>query len=147
MRNTRQFMNGMKNYLTGTTSGETEKLRQEIKKQTELLDESEFLNIDSILEEVLIDLILSPLYAYIMDLLNSTNTDLTLATRDQKNPDFQNTYDHFREAYSPLVKLQKWSEFVTKVSSSIAQREYFYSLLSLDVTDLMTVLIENEILF
>ncbi|CAG7727052.1 unnamed protein product [Allacma fusca] len=122
MKNIRQFMNGMKNYLTGTTSKETEELRQEIKKQTELLDEFEFLNIDSILEQVLIDLILHPLYNYILCLLNDTNPCLVMNNHDSFNPELKSIYDQFRDTYSPLNKLKMWSEFVSK-----AQEEDTYN--------------------
>jgi hypothetical protein len=115
MKNIRQFMNGMKNYLTGTTSKETEELRLEIKKQTELLDEFEFLNIDSILEQVLIDLILNPLYNYILCLLNDANPGLLLTDQDSFDPILKSIYEQFRETYSPLNKLKMWSEFVSKV--------------------------------
>lgn len=53
MRNVRQFFSGMKNYLVGISNSESEELRKEIKKQTETLSHSEFLNIDSILEGIL----------------------------------------------------------------------------------------------
>ncbi|XP_064091398.1 protein sprint-like isoform X1 [Macrobrachium nipponense] len=61
-RNVRQFMSGMKNYLV--TSGEKE-FEGIVKKQRSNLRATEFLNLDAILEDVLVRLVLRPLWDHI----------------------------------------------------------------------------------
>ncbi|XP_068213549.1 LOW QUALITY PROTEIN: protein sprint [Palaemon carinicauda] len=61
-RNVRQFMSGMKNYLV--TSGEKE-FEAIVKKQRSNLRATEFLNLDAILEDVLVRLVLRPLWDHI----------------------------------------------------------------------------------
>jgi len=87
MRNVRQFLSGMKNYLVGI-SPESADLKKEIKKQTELLSDCEFLNIDAILEEILGDLVISPLHQHICSLIEihvSKNEQLKLHLNAQHN--------------------------------------------------------------
>ncbi|CAL4150033.1 unnamed protein product [Meganyctiphanes norvegica] len=62
VRNVRQFMSGMKNYLV--TSGEKE-FEGTVKKQRSNLKATEFLNLDAILEDVLVRLVLRPLWDHI----------------------------------------------------------------------------------
>ncbi|ODN02424.1 Protein sprint [Orchesella cincta] len=132
MRNVRQFISGMKNFLVGV-SPETTDLRAEIKKQTEMLNDSEFLNIDSILEEVLGDLVIAPLNLHIRGLIDSyivkTQEPLTLKNQgatefkyftldSQSKAGFEklkNIYSGFEDSVSPIRKLDKWNEYVCQV--------------------------------
>lgn len=132
MRNVRQFISGMKNFLVGVSS-ETTDLRAEIKRQTELLNDSEFLNIDSILEEVFVDLVIAPLHLHIRGLIdlyitknqeplifnNPGNTDFKYFTLDQQSKgSFEKLkiiYAGFEDSVSPIKKLDKWNEFVCQV--------------------------------
>ena len=134
MGNIRQFISGMKNYLVGV-SPEISQLKNEIKKQTELLSDCEFLNIDAILEEVLVDLVISPLNMHIRGLLQihhaKTNEPLKLTpTCLLSNYPFASTHEtqkqecyeklkqlilSLEESVSPIRKLDKWNEFVCQV--------------------------------
>jgi hypothetical protein len=138
MRNTRQFISGMKNYLVGV-SVESQELRLEIKRQTELLSDCEFLNIDAILEEVLVDMVISPLNTHILGLLQTTcvgkEDSLKLGKRDggenfstmstssgstqerekDETEKLRKIYFGFEESVSPIKKLDKWNEFVCEV--------------------------------
>ncbi|CAL8110516.1 unnamed protein product [Orchesella dallaii] len=132
MRNVRQFISGMKNFLVGV-SPETTDLRAEIKKQTEMLNDSEFLNIDSILEEILVDLVIAPLTLHIRGLIdsfivktqepltlnNQTNTDFKYFTLDQQSKagfeKLKGIYSGFEDSVSPIKKLDKWNEYVCQV--------------------------------
>lgn len=138
MRNVRQFISGMKNFLVGV-SPETSDLRSEIKKQTELLNDSEFLNIDSILEEVFVDLVIAPLHLHIRGLIESYisknqeplvfndqgNLDFTYFTLDQQSKaafeKLKTIYAGFEDSVSPIKKLDKWNEFVCQVETKIVR--------------------------
>ncbi len=129
MRNVRQFISGMKNYLVGANS-ESEELRKEIKKQTETLNQNEYLNIDKILEEnVLVDLVISPLHLHLMSLIQNYHTkngdplylpstpDITKFEREHQNSHakLKTIYLEFEDLISPMKKLDKWNEFVCQV--------------------------------
>jgi hypothetical protein len=138
MRNVRQFISGMKNYLVGVNA-ESNDLRKEIKKQTENLSDCEFLNIDAILEEVLVDLVISPLHGHIRGLIDGHNskkgdslkisksslpTIVGGTTNDYNAQDIQqhdvveklrSVYLGFEDSVSPMKKLDKWNEFVCQV--------------------------------
>ncbi|XP_058803709.1 protein sprint, partial [Phymastichus coffea] len=62
MRNMRQFMSGMKNYLV--KHGERE-FEREVEKQRLKLKPNEFLNLDAILEDVMMRLVVSPLREHV----------------------------------------------------------------------------------
>lgn len=66
MRNIRQFMNGMKNYLVKHGEGD---FSQEVQKARGLLKADEFLNLDQILEGVMHQLIIMPLREHLYTLL------------------------------------------------------------------------------
>lgn len=66
MRNMRQFMNGLKNYLVRTGEGE---LQQLIQLQRSRLRPTELLNVDTILEEVIQTLVTKPLRLHLVRLL------------------------------------------------------------------------------
>ncbi|KAL7306644.1 hypothetical protein TKK_0001323 [Trichogramma kaykai] len=65
MRNMRQFMSGMKNYLVKHGEREFEK---EVEKERLKLKANEFLNLDAILEDVMIRLVVRPLREHVYDL-------------------------------------------------------------------------------
>jgi hypothetical protein len=65
MRNMRQFMSGMKNYLV---NGEPE-FERKVEKERLTLRSNEFLNLDAILEEVMMQLVVTPLREHIYGLL------------------------------------------------------------------------------
>lgn len=65
MRNMRQFMSGMKNYLVKHGEREFEK---EVEKERVKLKPNEFLNLDSILEGVMMDLVVRPLREHVYKL-------------------------------------------------------------------------------
>ncbi|XP_035706244.1 protein sprint isoform X2 [Folsomia candida] len=129
MRNVRQFFSGMKNYLVGISNSESEELRKEIKKQTETLSHSEFLNIDSILEDCLVDLVISPLNLHIRGLIEAYNAKNGEPLHLPSTPDIAQfdkehqiiyaklriIYSGFEDSISPLEKLDKWNEFVCQV--------------------------------
>ncbi|XP_011351800.1 protein sprint isoform X3 [Ooceraea biroi] len=66
MRNMRQFMSGMKNYLV--KHGERE-FEREVEKERLKLRPNEFLNLDAILEDVMMHLVVKPLREHIYGLL------------------------------------------------------------------------------
>lgn len=65
MRNIRQFMSGMKNYLVKNGEREFEK---EIEKERLKLKANEFLNLDAILEGVMMKLVVRPLREHVYKL-------------------------------------------------------------------------------
>lgn len=65
MRNMRQFMSGMKNYLVKHGEGE---FANEVQKARSQLKSDEFLNLDSILEEVMHRLVILPLREHLYGL-------------------------------------------------------------------------------
>lgn len=65
MRNMRQFMSGMKNYLVKHGEREFEK---EVEKERVKLKANEFLNLDAILEEVMMGLVVRPLREHVYQL-------------------------------------------------------------------------------
>jgi len=69
MRNMRQFMTGMKNYLIRT--GE-EDLKKVIEKERTKLRKNSFIDIDSVLEHALQNVITKPLYQKLLTLFNTT---------------------------------------------------------------------------
>jgi predicted transcriptional regulator len=127
MRNVRQFISGMKNYLVGINV-ESEQLRKEIRAQTETLSNSEFLNIDAILEDVLVELVICPLHLHIRALIESYNangeplqlnnnaSDSTTSNNGQVTfAKLKSIYEGFEESLSPMTKLDRWNEFVCQV--------------------------------
>ncbi|VDD86755.1 unnamed protein product [Enterobius vermicularis] len=66
IRNVRQFLNGMKNYLVKHGEGE---LHDIIEKERSRLNANEFLNIDAILEAVLHKIVLSPVKPHLYHLM------------------------------------------------------------------------------
>lgn len=114
MRNIRQFISGMKNYLVGV-NGETEELRNEIKKQAETLSKNEFLNIDFILEDLLVELVVSPLNLHIRGLIEAYNAKNgeplqignNRTTRSEQNK-LSTIIDKFEESVSPITKLGRY---------------------------------------
>ena len=77
MRNMRQFMTGMKNYLLRT--GE-EKLKKVIEMERAKLSPNTFINIDSAIEEALQDAVIRPLEKKVLELLG-TNESCEIATK------------------------------------------------------------------
>lgn len=65
MRNMRQFMSGMKNYLVKHGEREFEK---EVEKERVKLKHNEFLNLDAILEGVMMGLVVRPLREHVYKL-------------------------------------------------------------------------------
>lgn len=65
MRNMRQFMNGMKNYLV--KHGEAD-FQREVQRARSLLKSDEFLNLDAILESVMHRLVVLPLREHLYSL-------------------------------------------------------------------------------
>ncbi|XP_053633664.1 protein sprint isoform X2 [Cherax quadricarinatus] len=83
-RNVRQFMSGMKNYLV--TSGEKE-FEAIVKRQRSNLKATEFLNLDAILEDVLVRLVVRPLWNHINKLFvesYSANGSIQLLAANMK---------------------------------------------------------------
>lgn len=80
MRNMRQFMSGMKNYLVKHGEREFEK---EVEKERLKLKANEFLNLDAILEGVMMGLVVTPLrehvYRLFVDHYGTTGSLQTLA--------------------------------------------------------------------
>lgn len=65
MRNMRQFMSGMKNYLVKHGEGD---FHQEVLRARSMLKSDEFLNLDTILERVMHELVVSPLREHLYGL-------------------------------------------------------------------------------
>lgn len=135
MSNTRQFMNGMKNYLLKNNVNNTE-LRILIEKERSRLDGRQILNIDSIIEDCLQSIVLRPLkakiYYLIVDwliadgailtinknikLLNELGKDTNALSKyfcfnsEIVNQDIfkqlRNYYERMQCEYAPLVKLK-----------------------------------------
>ncbi|CAG2110613.1 unnamed protein product, partial [Medioppia subpectinata] len=76
LRNIRQFMNGMKNYLVKHGEGE---LNQMVERERTKLKSNEFLNIDAILESALHRLVIKPLKNFLYQLfINEYNRNGSL---------------------------------------------------------------------
>lgn len=84
MRNMRQFMSGMKNYLVKHGEGD---FHQEVQKACGRLKADEFLNLDTILEGVMHKLVVLPLrehlYGLFVDFYSKTN-DIQLLVENVK---------------------------------------------------------------
>ncbi|XP_071517730.1 protein sprint isoform X2 [Panulirus ornatus] len=142
-RNVRQFMSGMKNYLV--TSGEKE-FEAIVKKQRSNLKATEFLNLDAILEDVLVRLVLRPLWTHINKLFVEAYTAngsiqllainmkytrsqpyIRLGIRPELSPPSGNSLENIRslltrmqKVYAPREKL----EFLLATISHIYQAMY-----------------------
>jgi len=141
MRNMRQLMNGLKNYLIITGEGELFIL---LKLEREKLLHDQFLDLDSIMEDVMQKLIVRPLRKYLeviffeeftqsgcLQLLSKNITyALSLSHKDLNIPqDFvenlsslvdigRNTLTKMREAFSPSDKLECFLELINHIRQS-----------------------------
>lgn len=146
MRNIRQFMNGMKNYLVKHGEGQFKKIVQEERNK---LKPDEFLNIDAILEEVLHKLVIKPLKNYLYQLFvneYNKNGSLNLLSNNIKKalkkspaeigirselqpPDAESmmivyrNLNHLQKAYSPLRKLGYLLNATSAIYNSVKQQQ------------------------
>lgn len=148
MSNTRQFMNGMKNYLMNKNDLINNDLKFLIEKERENLDSTEIINIDWILEDCLQSIVLRPLKAKIYYLivdylindgslvamnknikyLNSLNDlkcieYLTLAKMEHKPSNetlnlLRDYYNRMQCEYAPLIKLKYILYMINELLSS-----------------------------
>ncbi|XP_053203109.1 protein sprint-like [Panonychus citri] len=142
MRNIRQFMNGMKNYLV--KHGEKNFLEM-IREERNKLKSDEFLNIDAIIEGTLHKLIIKPLKSHLDGLFveyYKTNGSLSLLSENMKNaqkkspteigvrsdlylPDsksmaiIQRQFNSMQRAYSPLKKLEHLLAAISSIYSGV----------------------------
>uniref|UniRef100_T1K1D3 Protein sprint n=1 Tax=Tetranychus urticae TaxID=32264 RepID=T1K1D3_TETUR len=142
MRNIRQFMNGMKNYLV--KHGEKNFLEM-IREERNKLKSDEFLNIDAIIEGTLHKLIIKPLKSHLDGLFvehYKQNGSLSLLSENMKNaqkrgpqeigvrsdlylPDsksmaiIQKHFDKMQQAYSPLKKLEHLLAAISSIYSGV----------------------------
>lgn len=143
MRNMRQVMNGLKNYLIITGEGEFFQL---LKLERAKLSPDQFLDLDTILEEVMQNLIVRPLRKHLelifiqdftrsgcVQLLSKNITfALSLSYRDFNIPqEFEpnlkslvdicrNSLTRMREAFSPSDKLTCFLEIINHVIQSVS---------------------------
>uniref|UniRef100_A0A0N5ADU5 VPS9 domain-containing protein n=1 Tax=Syphacia muris TaxID=451379 RepID=A0A0N5ADU5_9BILA len=115
IRNVRQFLNGMKNYLVKHGEGE---LHEIIEKERARLNANEFLNIDAILEAILHKIVLSPVKPHLYHLmvrehskngwLQSLSENLTYFAppSPQKMEAIKICLRKMQHHYSPLKKLE-----------------------------------------
>jgi len=143
MRNMRQVMNGLKNYLIITGEGE---LFQLLKLERAKLSPDQFLDLDTILEEVMQNLIVRPLrkhleLIFIQDFTRSgcfqllsrnITSALPLSCREFNIPEelelnlkslvdiCRNSLTRMREAFSPSDKLTCFLEIINHVFQSVS---------------------------
>jgi len=143
MRNMRQVMNGLKNYLIITGEGE---LFQLLKLERAKLSPDQFLDLDGILEEVMQNLIVRPLRKHLelifiqdftrsgcIQLLSKNITfALSLSYREFNIPEelelnlkslvdiCRNSLTRMREAFSPSDKLTCFLEIINQVIQSVS---------------------------
>ncbi|XP_054709890.1 protein sprint-like [Uloborus diversus] len=144
MRNIRQFMSGIKNYLLKHGEGRFENLLQEERSK---LRSDEFLDIDAVIEDSLHKLVIKPLKAFIYQLFvneYTRNGSLKLLSDNIKfartktpeelgvRPEFKlpegtslEVVNHFlnrlQQAYSPLKKLENLLAAISTIYNSVQQ--------------------------
>ncbi|XP_035210359.1 protein sprint-like isoform X3 [Stegodyphus dumicola] len=144
MRNIRQFMSGIKNYLLKHGEGRFENLLQEERSK---LRSDEFLDIDAVIEDSLHKLVIKPLKGYIYQLFvneYTRNGSLKLLSDNIKfartktpeelgvRPEFKlpegtslEVVNHFlnrlQQAYSPLKKLENLLAAISTIYNSVQQ--------------------------
>ncbi|CAL1279486.1 unnamed protein product [Larinioides sclopetarius] len=144
MRNIRQFMSGIKNYLLKHGEGRFENLLQEERSK---LKSDEFLDIDAVIEDSLHKLVIKPLKGYIYQLFvneYTRNGSLKLLSDNIKfartkspeelgvRPEFKlpegtslEVVNHFfnrlQQAYSPLKKLENLLAAISTIYNSVQQ--------------------------
>ncbi|KAK8382668.1 hypothetical protein O3P69_015470 [Scylla paramamosain] len=132
-RNVRQFMSGMKNYLV--TSGEKE-FEAIVKKQQSNLKATEFLNLDAILEDVLVRLVLRPLWNHInklfVDAYSANGSIQQLATNMKYARSQQYIRLGIKAELSPPsgASLDTIRSLLTRMQKVYAPREKLESLLA-----------------
>ncbi|XP_017783155.1 PREDICTED: protein sprint [Nicrophorus vespilloides] len=133
MRNMRQFMSGMKNYLVkhGEKGFDTE-----VEKERTKLKSTEFLNLDAILEGVLHLLVVSPLKAHLYKLFNDYYTKTGAITLLSENIHYASTRPTSELAIKPKISLpsesalQKIKEYLSRLQSADSPLEKLEYLLA-----------------
>ena len=146
MRNIRQFMNGMKNYLVKHGEGHLDLL---IQRERAKLKANEFLNIDAILESVLHRLVIKPLKKFLYHLFikeYTKNGSLKVLSQNIKeaqkkspqelgvNPELisidsktmsqiQNHLCRLQKSYSPLKKLQHLLSTISTIYNCVRHQQ------------------------
>ncbi|XP_040576238.1 uncharacterized protein spri [Lepeophtheirus salmonis] len=80
LRNVRQFLNGIRNYLVGSGEGSLKSIIQNERKK---LKSNECMNLNSIYEEVLYDIVLKPLYGKLLSVLGNHVLDDKALQKDE----------------------------------------------------------------
>lgn len=164
MRNIRQFMSGMKNYLVKHGEGQFEQLVQEERNK---LRPNEFLNIDAITEGALHKLVIKPLKSFIYQLFvneYTRNGSLKLLSDNMKyartksaeeigiRPGFKppegaslEVVRHFltrlQQAYSPLKKLENLLAAISTIYNSVQHENSTKDHTSLGADDFLPIFI------
>ena len=146
MRNIRQFMNGMKNYLVKHGEGQ---LAQMVQTERAKLKSNEFLNIDALLESALHRLVIKPLKKFLYQLFireYTKNGSLKVLSQNikeaqKKSPqelgvrqellpidsktmsDIQKHLSRLQQSYSPLKKLEHLLSTISTIYNSVRQQQ------------------------
>ena len=146
MRNIRQFMNGIKNYLLKHGEGQ---LTQMVEQERSKLKPNEFFNIDAILESALHRLVIKPLKNFLYQLFineYNKNGSLKLLSRNIKEAqtksakelgvrsellpidykamiDIQKHLCRLQQSYSPLKKLEYLLSSISTIYNSVRQNQ------------------------
>ena len=139
LRNVRQFMNGMKNYLIRHGEGDLHAL---ISEERTKLNSDQFLNVDLLLEESMHALIIGPLTEYLRQSLqlhtkpnvpnNPMETESTesdkLNSRDQMA--FEDCMRQIKDTLSPLDKLAHLLTGIKVVSNTVSFTRLFLTFMT-----------------
>ncbi len=146
MRNIRQFMNGMKNYLVKHGEGQ---LDQMVQQERSKLKQNEFLNIDAILEGALHKLVIKPLKNFLYQLFineYNRNGSLKLLSKNIKEAqsksaeelgvrsellpldhkamvEIQKSLCKLQQSYSPLKKLEYLLTSISTIYNSVRHQQ------------------------
>ncbi|BFZ11807.1 hypothetical protein BsWGS_14845 [Bradybaena similaris] len=122
MRNVRQFMTGIKNYLVKHGEGELKKL---IEMQRNKLGANEILNIDAIIEQALHVCVLKPLKYHIYKLFVDTYSENGALEQLAKNIKYARTKSPQELGVKPGLKLPQGKDMeVIKYYLDLMQRSY-----------------------
>ncbi|XP_067659967.1 protein sprint-like isoform X2 [Haliotis asinina] len=164
MRNVRQFMTGIKNYLVKHGEGELEGL---IERERTRLGANEFLNIDAIIEGALLVCVLRPVKHHIYKLFvreHNRSGSLKLMTRNimyarSKTPEeigiktgiqppkqadmelIKHHLDKMQKAYSPLKKLENLLLATSTIYQCVRQKQLSMTQQPMGADDFLPMLI------
>ncbi|XP_044730872.1 protein sprint isoform X2 [Chrysoperla carnea] len=147
MRNMRQFMSGMKNYLV--KHGERG-FEREVEKERSKLKSTEFLNLDAILEGVLHRLVVRPLRSHLQSLFVEFYTRTGAIKLLADNIQYANTRPLSELAIRPKIclpsenDLETISQFITRLQDADSPLEKLENLLAAIATIFHSVKCSNS---